>query len=174
MLEKKQRVVYNDIIEKMRIIMEDYKVITEIVKIIKNVCSTKEFTHKDKTNYERLLAKVDKSFIKRKQASVYWTNMVNAFDKEYFAKAIKHADKVITQIRPVANDRPFEINDKVAVIRHEHGWHDGRMEAIIKSKTKNSEGIWRYMAQVTSYENTQYDDNDYTIEIKHTRDAHLI
>lgn len=153
--------------------MEAYNTISEIVKIIKEVAERKEATHKDKTNINRLIAKADNSYLKKKHAMIAWTNMLNAFEKESFGKAVNHSKKVMTQIRPVANDSPFEVKDKVSVTRYEHGWMDGRMEAVIKTRHQNAAGIWSYTAQVTKIENEEYNDKDYIIEIRHTRDAHL-
>lgn len=59
------------------------------------------------------------------------------------------------------------------MIRYEHGWMDGRMEAVIRERYQNAKGVWRYVAQVLCIENEQYNDSDYKIEIRHTRDAHL-
>lgn len=153
--------------------MKSYDTIAEMVKVVKEVAEKKEITHKHKTDYNRLLAKVDKDFLKKKQATKAFELMHNAFEKENFIKAHNHSHKVMNYIRPVANDKPFNIRDKVAVIRYEHGWPDGRMEAIIKERYQSSTGVWRYVAQVVNYENDEYTDADYTIEIRHTRDAHL-
>lgn len=154
--------------------MEQYNQIKEVVEIVKKVAQTKEVTHKDKTSMNRLLEKVDKSFLKKKHAMVAWTNMLNSFEKQLYGKAVNHSKKVMIQIRPVANDSPFEVRDKVNVTRYEHGWLDGRMEAIIKSREQNSSGVWSYTAQVTRIENEEIVDPNYLIEIRHTRDASLM
>lgn len=153
--------------------MNSYDTIAQMVNIVKEVAEKKEITHKQTTDYNRLFAKVDKLFLKKKQATKAFELMHNAFVKENFVKANNHSQKVMTYIRPVANDKPFNIRDKVSVIRYEHGWMDGRMEAIIRERYQNSTGVWRYVAQVVSIENEEYNDPNYTIEIRHTRDAHL-
>lgn len=153
--------------------MKSYDTIAEMVKIVNEVAQNKLVTHKQTTDYNRLLAKVDKEFLKKKQATKAFDLMHNAFMKENFIKASHHGQKVMTYVRPVANDKPFNIKDRVAVIRYEHGWPDGRMEAVIRERYQSSTGVWRYVAQVVSYENDEYTDPDHTIEIRHTRDAHL-
>lgn len=153
--------------------MKSYETIVDMVKIVKEVTDKKEITHKQNTDYNRLLGKVDKEFLKKKQATKAFELMHNAFVKENFIKAYNHSQKVMTYIRPVANDKPFNIKDRVAVIRYEHGWPDGRMEAVIRERYQSSTGVWRYVAQVVSYENDEYIDPNHTIEIRHTRDASL-
>lgn len=153
--------------------MKEFEIINEVIGIINFVGQTKEITHKEKTKMNRLIAQADNLFLKKKHAMVAWTNMLNAFEKENFGKALNHSKKVMTQIRPVANDSPFDLKDKVYVTRYEHGWMDGRMEAIIKTRQQNSKGVWSYTAQVIRIENEEYNDRDYMIEIRHTRDAHL-
>lgn len=90
--------------------------------------------------------------------------MINSFNKSEFTKAINHAKTLERMTSIHANDFPFEIGDHVAVIREEHGWHDGRLHCEIISRSQNKNGIWSYDAQ--SLEN-----NPYTVQINHTRDA---
>ena len=66
----------------------------------------------------------------------------------------------------VANDFPFSVGDKVGVIRHEHGWHDGNLIAVITYRYKNANGIWKYGAVC---QDEDYDGME--IELNHTRDA---
>lgn len=153
--------------------MEAYNTISAMIDIVHNVHKEKEVSHKDRTNFNRLLMKADRAYLKKKHALIAWNNMLNAFEKEFFDKAVKHAQKLSGQIRPVANDMPFKVGDKVSVIRHEHGWHDGRMEAIIRKAYQNGQGIWSYSAQVVRFEDDEEFDNDHFVEINHTRDAHL-
>lgn len=154
--------------------MESYKTIVEVISLIKDVAERKEITQKDKNNINRLVVKTDVSYLQKKHAMKAWTNMLNALEKGMFEKALNHAKKVMLQIRPVANDSPFKVKDKIAVIRYEHGWLDGRMEAIIKKCFQRDNGVWSYLAQVVKIENEEINDKDYLIEIRHTRDATLL
>jgi len=63
--------------------------------------------------------------------------------------------------RPVANDDPFEINDRVGIVRARHGWHDGEIEGTVTERWQSPQGTWKYRV-------TDDDGNDY--EIAHTRD----
>ena len=60
------------------------------------------------------------------------------------------------------NDRPFEVNEKVKIVRARHGWYDGRVEATIIDRWQNVQNTWRYIAK---------DQEGQIYEIEHTRDA---
>ncbi len=112
------------------------------------------------------LSTIDQSimvFLDNRHANVPFTNMLKAFQKNEFQKANNHAQKLQRMIHLHANDFPFDIGDKVSVIRTEHGWYDGSLDVIITSRNKNKNGIWSYTAKEL--------DNDCTHEILHTRDA---
>lgn len=76
--------------------MKSYDTIAQMVKIVKEVAEKKEATHMHKTDYNRLLAKVDKIFLTKKQATKAFELMHNAFMKENFIKARNHSEKVMT------------------------------------------------------------------------------
>jgi len=67
--------------------------------------------------------------------------------------------------RPVANDEPFEVNDRVAIIRARHGWHDGQKEAVVIDRHRNGQGTWKYLVE---------DDDGQQHSITHTRDLRLV
>ncbi len=92
--------------------------------------------------------------------------LINAVKKSNLNAINIHKEKIKSQIRAVANDNPFEINEIVAVTRFEHAWVDGRMEAKILNRTQNDKGIWSYNAEIIS-ENMK----GCNIQINHTRDA---
>lgn len=69
----------------------------------------------------------------------------------------------------VANDNPFNVGDRVAIIRIRHGWHDGRLEGTIVSRYVRPTGTYSYSASVEDSEI-----GDYEVDIEHTRDAYLI
>lgn len=152
--------------------MKSYNTIKEIIAIVEKVKNEKTLSHKNSTEMNRLQKNVDISFLEKKSAIKKYQYMLNAFNKGEFEKAFKHSQKLAIQVKPVANDTPFELGEKIAVIRYEHGWLDGRLEAVVTKRTQNSKGIWSYVAKVTSEENVNYDENNsYEIEINHTRDA---
>lgn len=112
------------------------------------------------------LSNIDQStlvFLENRHANVPFSNMLKAFNKSEFQKAHNHAQKLQHMIRLHANDFPFDIGDKVSVIRTEHGWYDGSLDVVITSRHQNQNGIWSYTAKEI--------DNDCTHEILHTRDA---
>lgn len=67
-----------------------------------------------------------------------------------------------------ANDTPFKVGDKVAVVRSCNGWYNGRAEAEVTSRYKNAQGTWSYYAKgLGEYEGHEF-------EVKHTRDARAV
>lgn len=113
------------------------------------------------------LSTIDQSislFLDNRHANAPFSNMLKAFNKSEFQKAHNHAQKLQRMIRLHANDFPFDIGDKVSVIRTEHGWYDGSLDVVITSRHQNQNGIWSYTAKEL--------DNDCTHDILHTRDAH--
>lgn len=102
-----------------------------------------------------------------RHANVHFENWVKSLQKGALDKALVHSERVLKQIRPTANDMPFEEGDNVAVIRYEHGWLDGEYEGVIKN-AKIHNGIWNYTVKVTNAggENT----DNFEIEVNHTRD----
>lgn len=60
------------------------------------------------------------------------TNLVNAIAKRNAVKARLHLDRLTAVVHLVANDRVFKDNERVSVIRHEHGWVDGRVSGTVK------------------------------------------
>lgn len=65
-------------------------------------------------------------------------------------------------MKPVANDKPFDIGDTVAIIREEHDWHDGRLTAIITTRFRSINGIYSYSA--TSNEGLVYHIKAYLVK----------
>lgn len=108
------------------------------------------------------LTSLDLVHIKQKNAQKVFDFFINAWNNQNIAKAIKYGEQLLKQIAPVQNDSPFAVGDKVAVIRYEHGWHDGNLTAIITEVHKSNQGIFSYVAETK-------EGNAITIE--HTRDA---
>lgn len=64
----------------------------------------------------------------------------------------------------VANDTPFKVGNKICVVRERHGWHDGRLKAVITGVYRRTTGTHYYSA-IT--------EDSVSIEIDHTRDAYI-
>lgn len=112
------------------------------------------------------IEKIDKESIKKDGFKTF-NLLINAVKNSKLNSIKIHKDKLKEQIKEVANDLLFVINEMVSVKRHSHGWvSSGDMLAQITKVNKNEDGIWSYSAIVTSE-----DMNGCCIEINHTRDA---
>lgn len=137
--------------------------IFNIISLIKSQSLSKE--HLNNINFD---------FLNLKKATNDFNWMVKSYFNNEFRKSLNHSSNLAKKIKPVANDNPFNVGDKVAVIRYEHCYYDGKVEAIISDKYQ-SNGIWKYSALIyNSYGKILEPDEQYQIIIHHTRDAFLI
>lgn len=111
------------------------------------------------------VVQLDLYHLHQKKVHNYWDFFKKRFSVKDYVKAINHINRIIGHMKPVANDKPFDIGDTVAIIREEHGWHDGRLTAVITTRYQSTNGIYSYHA--TSNEGVLY-------HIEHTRDAYLV
>jgi hypothetical protein len=44
----------------------------------------------------------------------------------------------------VANDDPFEVGERVSIIRARHGWHDGLLDGEVTRRWRTGTGTWKY------------------------------
>lgn len=105
--------------------------------------------------------------LQRRHGTIHWNNLVKSIAKGEVRKMQYHAQKLKTQLRPVANDYPFKRGDKVYVNRYEHGWNPGYTAIIDEVLSYN--GTFAYEARVVEDDNGAC--NPFNIRISHTRDA---
>lgn len=59
-------------------------------------------------------------------------NMLTAIGKQSRVKAALHQVRLRKVVHPVAADRVFGDNERVVIMRTEHGWHDGHLGGTVK------------------------------------------
>lgn len=64
----------------------------------------------------------------------------------------------------VSHRAPFEIGDRVAIIRSKHGWFNGACEGIIIRREQRPQGTWSYVVR---------GDDGQEHDIRHTRDLSI-
>lgn len=57
--------------------------------------------------------------------------------------------------------KPFSTGDRVSVVRTQHGWYDGSLEATVVHRDQRPSGTWHY--RVRDGEGNEH-------EVRHTRD----
>ena len=97
------------------------------------------------------LARLKSSLAKRKTSDVLQT-----------------IEKCQDNLRPTSNENPFEINDRVAIVRSEHGWHDGYIDGVVRTRNGSVKGGFSYNVEVND------DGHEYTVLLGNTRDAYKI
>lgn len=105
--------------------------------------------------------------LQRRNGTIHWNNLMKSIAKGEVRKMQYHAQKLKTQLRPVANDYPFEKGEKVYVNRYEHGWNPG-YTAVIDEVLKYN-GTYCYEAKVVETDDGACE--SFNIRISHTRDA---
>lgn len=112
---------------------------------------------------------VDSKFLRKMGAQIAWTNAMARVADQRVRHLPYHLKRLKEFAAPVANDFPFEVGNRVAICRCEHGWYDGRVTAVITGRYQNQDGIWSYsaIAETEGYEGI-------TMDIRHTRDAYRI
>lgn len=140
--------------------------------------ATEEVIQGIETQQNYLLEKMNQpeylGIMKNRHALMAFEHMQNALNKQSatgLVKARAHGLKMLRQIRPVTNDYPMQEGDRVAVIRHEHGWPDGSYEGKIYSAFLHN-GVWSYNVQVTHEYGKQVE--PFHVGVNHTRDLYKI
>jgi hypothetical protein len=105
--------------------------------------------------------------LQRRHGTIHWNNLVKSIAKGEVRKMQHHAQKLKTQLRPVANDYPFAKGDKVYINRYEHGWNPGYIAVIEEVLSYN--GTFAYEARVVEDDDGAC--GSFNIRINHTRDA---
>ena len=82
-------------------------------------------------------------------------NMVAAVAKRSASKTTLHLERLRKVVHRVAADRVFADNERVSIIRSEHGWHDGSISGTVKPGSGGHVVV---------------DDDGHDIEIRHLRD----
>lgn len=67
-------------------------------------------------------------------------------------------------VKTQTSRKPFNVGDRVSVIRTNHGWYDGALCAVVQERSQRKTGTYFY--QVLGEDGSQY-------HVNHTRDLNL-
>lgn len=104
------------------------------------------------------------SDVQRQGWETHWYNFRMAVSRKDRPKAILHLARLRKIVRPVANDQPHEVGQRVYVERYEHGWDIG--EGTVQNRRQTQDGIWVYSVRL--------DRDGCDIPVTHTNDARAI